>query len=86
MQVMKTAKIIPFPLARRVSMIERQARYVAELNPDAGDRHIKHQLKIQRDIMLRKGVAEEIIESELKAMDRAVRCALWRAVITPGVI
>ena len=46
-----TAAILPFPLARRLDMIERQSRYAAELNADAAERFIQRQLKIQRDNM-----------------------------------
>ncbi|MBQ8105569.1 MULTISPECIES: DUF6074 family protein [unclassified Afipia] len=73
---MKSADIIPFPLARRHDMIERQAMYAAEINPDAADRHIAHQLKIQRDAMRRKGIDERLIARELRCMEGAIRSRL----------
>lgn len=50
-----SAAIYPFPLAKRGAMIDRQARYAAELGPDAAERHIQQQLKIQGDSMRRRG-------------------------------
>jgi hypothetical protein len=74
------AEMIPFPLASRRMMIERQARYAAELNPDAGERHIRQQLQIQADAMRRRGVGEDLIARELQCMETAIRVLLLRAV------
>jgi Family of unknown function (DUF6074) len=71
-------EVIPFPLTRRRAFIERQAARVAELNRDAGERHIAHQLEVQAASMKRKGVAEGRIDVELRCMERAVRASLWR--------
>jgi hypothetical protein len=75
-----SAEIVPFPLASRRTMIERQARYAAELNPDAAERHIQQQLKIQGDAMRRKGIDDDLIADELRCMETAVRRLLVRAV------
>ena len=77
---MKAAMIIPFPLAARRNMIERQAIYAAELSLDAAERHIRHQLKTQADTMRRRGIDESIIAHELRAMEGAIRSMLERAV------
>lgn len=58
------ATILPFPLARRRTMIVRQARYAAELSLDAAERHIAQQIKIQGDAMRRRGIDEARIERE----------------------
>jgi hypothetical protein len=66
-------------------MIERQARYAAELSPDAAERHIQQQMKIQSDAMQRKGIGEDLIARELRCLESAIRDALWRgASISPG--
>ena len=75
-----SAVIFPFPLAKRRTMIDRQARYAAELNPDAAERHIQQQLKIQSDAMRRKGVDDDLIARELRCMECAIRELLTRAV------
>ena len=79
-----TATVFPFPLARRRSMIARQSRYAAELNPDAAERFIRQQLKIQGDNMRRRGIAEDLIARELECMDAAIRRELLQASLSMG--
>lgn len=75
-----TAAILPFPLARRLDMIERQSRYAAELNADAAERFIQRQLKIQRDNMRRRGIDDDPIRRELHCMELEIRARLgWLA-------
>jgi hypothetical protein len=52
---MVTATVLPFPLARRRDMITRQSRYAAELNPDAAERFIQQQLKVQGELYAAAG-------------------------------
>jgi hypothetical protein len=71
-----TAIIVPFPLASRRSMILRQARYAALLNPDAAERHIQRQLKIQGQAMRRRGIDEQLIVHEINSMKTSIRATL----------
>lgn len=71
-----TAEIVPFPLASRRSMILRQARYAAVLNPDAAERHIQRQLKIQRQAMRRRGINEHLIAREINCLENSIRSTL----------
>jgi hypothetical protein len=73
-----TATIVPFPLYRRRTFIERQANRAAELNPDAGERHILYQLEVQRASLRRKGIDEALISRELRCMETAIRNSLQR--------
>jgi hypothetical protein len=75
-----TAAIVPFPLASRRTMIERQARYASELSLDAAERHIQQQIKVQAESMRRRGIGEDLIARELKCMEGAIRRLLDRAV------
>jgi Family of unknown function (DUF6074) len=75
-----TAVIVPFPLASRRGMIERQARYASELSLDAAERHIQQQIKVQAESMRRRGIDEDLIVRELKCMEIAIRRLLDRAV------
>jgi hypothetical protein len=75
-----TAAVVPFPLANRRSMILRQARYAAALNPDAAERHIQQQLKVQAQAMRRRGVDEQLIAHEIKCMETTIRATLLHAV------
>jgi hypothetical protein len=43
------ASVIPFPLSRRVAFVERHADIIAGMKPDSAERHLAHQLKIQRE-------------------------------------
>lgn len=60
-------------------MIERQARRYTELNPDAAERHIAHQIKVQADAMRRKGIDEVLIERECRCFETAIRALLMRS-------
>jgi hypothetical protein len=79
-----TATVFPFPLARRRSMIARQSRYAAELNPDAAERFIRQQLKIQGDNMRRRGVPDGRIVHELRCMESAIRKELRQTSLSTG--
>jgi hypothetical protein len=77
-------QILPFPLVRRRAFIAKQAAHAALMNPDAGERYVRYQLKIQRDSMLRKGVAEHLIDRELKCLEIAIRTKMVFQHIRPG--
>ncbi len=80
-----SAIIVPFPPCRRSNFVTKQANRAAELHPDAGERHIQQQLKIQADAMRRKGVDEDLIAKELRCLEVAIRAALWNVVMEyPG--
>jgi hypothetical protein len=78
-----TAGIIPFPPARRGSLVASIARRALELSPTAGEQHIQHSLKVQVIVMRRKGVAENLIERERVGLESAVRARIWNAVMRP---
>jgi uncharacterized protein DUF6074 len=73
-----SAAVIPFPLYRRRTFIERQANRAAELNPDAGERHILYQLEVQRAALRRKGIDEALIVREIHCVETAIRASLQR--------
>lgn len=78
------AQIIPFPPVRRRYFVVKQANRMASLSRDAAERHLNAQLRIQREAYERKGVNPDIIEQEIRALESAIRSALWAAVLTPG--
>lgn len=71
-----SARVLPFPLGRRLSFIERQAEIAAAMRPDAAERYLRRQLQTQSETMHRKGISEVLIQAELVSMERAVRAAL----------
>ena len=79
-----TAIILPFPILRRHGFIEKQAAHAASVNPDASARYIEYQIRVQRDAMRRRGIAEDLIARELKLMEAAIRQELLQAQSTGG--
>jgi hypothetical protein len=80
-----TAAVVPFPLARRIDLIHRQAEYALCLKPEKAEQHIERQLQCQADALRRRGVAEDAITRELKGMEAAIRAAMWNVVFDkPG--
>lgn len=72
-----TATVVPFPLARRTAMIQRQADYALCLRPEKAEQHIRRQIQTQADLLRRRGVVEETIKRELASMEAAIRTAIW---------
>lgn len=73
-----TAVVLPFPLARRLDLIDRQARYALCLKPEKGERHIQRQIKTQVEALRRRGVADDVIAREVAGMEAAIRSGMWR--------
>ena len=76
--------VVPFPLARRRAYLERHARLIASMRPEAGERHLERQLKIQYGNLQRLGFDPHVIEQEIIALDTAIRAELCRAVHSFG--
>jgi predicted GIY-YIG superfamily endonuclease len=68
-----TATITPFPLVRRRAYISKQAEQMACMSDVSAARYLQHQLQVQREAMRRRGVADDLIERELKSMEGAIR-------------
>jgi Family of unknown function (DUF6074) len=80
-----SAEVLPFPLARRLDLIHRQAEYALCLKPEKAEQLIARQLQCQADALRRRGVSDDNIAHELKAMEAAIRAAMWSVVFdTPG--
>lgn len=77
------AEIIAFPLARRIDFVERHARLMAGMRPEAAKGHLGRQLDIQRDSLKRKQVPAGAIDREIQHLQSAICAALWGAVLTP---
>jgi Family of unknown function (DUF6074) len=68
------AKVIPFPVLRRVAFLDRMADTASTCRNL--DRYMTHILQQQRDAMRRRGIADDMIEAELAALDRAIKSRL----------
>jgi uncharacterized protein DUF6074 len=78
------AEVLPFPIVRRRAYVTKQAAHAACMNPDAGERYIQYQLKIQGDSLRRKGVPEPMIEREISGLETAIRGSMQRLLIDGG--
>jgi hypothetical protein len=67
-----------------VAFVERQARQIVSMSADAGERHLTHQLRVQREALERRGIEPELIGAEIKGLEAAIKAALWKAVLAPG--
>lgn len=76
--------IVPYPRTRHRPFVLKHARNVAGKRADVGERYLADQLQIQRETMLKRGIAPEIVEQEVKSLELAIRAAIWRCVLTPG--
>ncbi|MDN4982311.1 DUF6074 family protein [Bradyrhizobium sp. WYCCWR 13022] len=73
-----SAVVLPFPLSRRLDLIQRQAEYALALKPDKGEAHIERQIRYQADALRRRGIPEELVRRELASMRAAIGVAMWR--------
>ncbi len=74
----KRAKMIPFPIGRRRSFVERLAAQIAARPGHAGEAHLQQQLKRRGEVLRRKAMPESLIERELRALTATIRAELWR--------
>jgi hypothetical protein len=74
------ASVVPFPLSRRVAFVERQADIIAGMTQESAERHLAHQLKVQRYALERRGVSPDRIEREIASLQRAIISASWEFV------
>jgi hypothetical protein len=75
----QSGTVIPFPLAHRRAFIDRHARLISTMRPEAGERHLDRQLSIQAENLRRKGILANTIEREVAALEAAIRGAMWQA-------
>jgi len=74
-----SADIVPFPLVHRWAFINKQATVVMFNAVDVGDQYVAAQLRRQANAMRRKGIAENLIARELRAMEFAIDTVVRRA-------
>ena len=65
-------KVVPFPLSRRRALVCKQAWILSGLAPKSAQRHLAHQLKVQHDALMRRGVDPDRIERELASLERTI--------------
>jgi hypothetical protein len=56
---------------------------MAKRAPELAEKHLQAQLSRQINALHRKGVSDQRVEREVRALEGAVRAELWRLVLTP---
>lgn len=80
-----TARVVPFPRVRNGSFIRRHALRMAEFNAGAAERHLERLIRDQMDLMRKRGIPEPVVVDEARAVECAIRTALWNLVMrNPG--
>lgn len=77
-----SAVIVPFPLVRRRSFIARQAHSMAIRSDDPAMRYLQQQLRLQADTLARRGIAPDLVASEIHSLEWAIRVELGRQVLS----
>lgn len=77
------AMVVPFPAVRRRRFIAKTAARLAAQSPAAAEKTLAATLRRQIASMSRKNIAPDLIKRECRALENAIRAALWHAVLTP---
>lgn len=78
-----TAKVLPFPLARRARLVRKQAECFANASAHAAENRLAQILDQQRATLRRNGCDAEATEEQVRALEGAIRAHVWRLVLTP---
>jgi Family of unknown function (DUF6074) len=78
------AAIYQFPRVRDRRFVLRHARRMALSSPTTAQKHLAHQIRIQRELMERRGVDAETIRLQLEDLEAAIRYELWAMMCTGG--
>jgi hypothetical protein len=76
------AQVLPFPLARRVDLVRKHADLSFGMRAELVDAHIRRQVDVQRQALLRKGVDPDRVERECKELAAAIHAEIWSIVFT----
>lgn len=79
-----SAAVIPFPRVKNRAFITRHAIRMTEMAPEKGEAHLRRLLEQQMDVMRKRGIPEPVIVEEARAVECAIRAALWHVVILEG--
>jgi len=77
------AEVIPFPPSRRRDFIRRQAEWFLDQGARSAEANLHHQVQVQRETMLRRGIDPVRVDRECSELRAAIRGEVWRLVLTP---
>ncbi|MGE0037349.1 MAG: DUF6074 family protein [Xanthobacteraceae bacterium] len=75
--------VIPFPMSRRHALVHKLARQMLDRSPVEAEKHLTLELSRHERVLRRRRFPEDVIASQVKAFECAVRAVLWRLVISP---
>jgi Family of unknown function (DUF6074) len=78
------AKIVHFPMTRRVGSIRKLARMMARYKSEAAERALAVPLRQQYEALIRRGFTQKDATREMKAFENAVRAELWGIIMRGG--
>ncbi len=78
------AEVLPFPLTRRRSFVRRQAAWLSSMDSKGAAHTLVHQLRVQRDALVRKGVEPKRADAECRDLEAAIRAQIWHMARQPG--
>ncbi|CAO4147823.1 hypothetical protein PKCBPO_02515 [Methylorubrum thiocyanatum] len=79
-----SAIIVPFRFCRRVPQIRKTAAFMAAVPHNHAEGHLRQQLRRLSEGLRAKGVADDLIRSEVSAYEGAIRAHLWRLLLSEG--
>jgi hypothetical protein len=71
-----SAEIIPFPRTKNRPFIEKHALNAANMTVKGGNNYLRIQIDKQRETMERRGIAPDVIDREIAALEDAIRAEL----------
>jgi Family of unknown function (DUF6074) len=78
------AEIVPFPLVRRRDFVRRNAARIAAATHPTAEKLLQHALQVQGDTMARRGIDPALITEQMRSLETAIRCELWRLTLSEG--
>ena len=79
-----SAIVVPFRFARRLPQIRKTVGYMLTVPPGHAEGHLREQLRRLDDGLRIKGVAEDLIRSEVASYESAIRAHHWRLLLSYG--
>lgn len=69
--------VVPFPRIRDRAFVEKQASWLASLPMATAEKQLARQLHVQRETMVRRGIALDLIEEQVVQIEFAIREAMF---------
>jgi hypothetical protein len=75
--------VIPFPMSRRHALVHQLARQMLDRSPAEAEKHLAFELSRHERLLRRRSFPDDVVVSQVKGFEFAVRAVLWRLVISP---